>query len=51
VQAQLLGLSGAFLESLERPLLLPVQERSQQGVRVFVLDAAAARRWRDLLSR
>lgn len=51
VQNQLLGISGAFLESLERPSLLPVQERSQQGVRVFVLDGAAARRWRDRLVR
>jgi len=49
VQNLLLGISGAFLQSLERPSLLPAQERSQQGVRAFILDPAAARSWRSLL--
>lgn len=45
VQAMLLGLTGDFLLSLERPLLLPAQERRQQGVTAYVLDPEAARRW------
>lgn len=49
VQTLLLGLSGEFLHSLELPVLLPPQVRLQQGVRAFVLDPAAARRWRGRL--
>jgi len=49
VQTLLLGLSGDFLNSLELPVLLPAQVRFQQGVRAYVLDPAAARRWRRRL--
>ncbi|MFM7313097.1 MAG: alpha/beta fold hydrolase [Cyanobium sp.] len=49
VQALLLGLGGEFLQSLEAPQRLPPQIRSQQGVRAFVLDPRAARRWRGRL--
>lgn len=49
VQTLLLGLGSDFLHSLERPVLLPAQLRLQQGVRAYVLDPAAARRWRGRL--
>ena len=51
VQNLLLGISGAFLQSLESSSLLPAQERSQQGVRAYVLDGPLARRWHELLLR
>ena len=51
VQAMLLSLSDDFLQSLERPLLLPSQVRRQQGVTAYVLDPAAARRWWTRLKR
>ena len=50
VQNLLLGIGREFLLSLETPLLLPAQVRSQEGVRAYVLDPAAARRWRQRLS-
>lgn len=46
VQTLLLGLGSDFLHSLELPVLLPAQVRVQQGVRAYVLDPTAARRWR-----
>lgn len=49
VQTLLLGLGSDFLHSLELPVLLPAQVRLQQGVRAYVLDPAAARRWRGKL--
>ena len=49
VQTLLLGLGTEFLHSLELPLLLPAQVRSQAGVRAYVLDPATARRWRGRL--
>lgn len=49
VQTLLLGLGSDFLHSLELPVLLPAQVRLQQGVRAYVLDPAAARRWRSRL--
>ena len=49
VQTLLLGLGSEFLHSLELPMLLPAQVRLQQGVRAYVLDPAAARRWRRRL--
>jgi predicted dienelactone hydrolase len=49
VQTLLLGLGSDFLHSLELPVLLPAQVRLQQGVRAYVLDPAAARRWRGRL--
>lgn len=48
-QSLLLTLSSAFLQSLEEPQALPAQVLSQQGVRAFVLDPAAAQRWRGRL--
>jgi predicted dienelactone hydrolase len=49
VQTLLLGLGSEFLHSLKLPVLLPAQVRLQQGVRAYVLDPAAARRWRRRL--
>ena len=54
VQTLLLGLGAEFLHGLEQPRtlpapVLPAQVRRQQGVRAFVLDPAAARRWRGRL--
>jgi len=49
VQTLLLGLGSDFLHSLELPVTLPAQLRLQQGVRAYVLDPAAARRWRGRL--
>lgn len=49
VQTLLLGLGSDFLHSLDLPVLLPAQVRQQQGVRAYVLDPAAARRWRGRL--
>lgn len=49
VQDLLLGLGSEFLNSLELPMLLPAQMRLQPGVRAYVLDPAAARRWRGRL--
>jgi hypothetical protein len=46
VQNLLLGLGNEFLHSLEQPVLLPAQVRCQGGVRAYVLDPAAAGRWR-----
>ncbi len=51
VQGLLLGLGSDFLQGLPQgpqpALPLPSQVRRQQGVRAYVLDEAAARRWRD----
>jgi len=49
VQTLLLGLGSDFLRSLDLPVLLPAQVRLQPGVRAYVLDPAAARRWRGRL--
>lgn len=49
VQTLLLGLGSEFLNSLQQPGLLPAHVRLQQGVRAYVLDPAAARRWRRRL--
>lgn len=49
VQSALLRLSTEYLQSLEQPLLLPRQRRLQEGVTLDVLDAAAARDWKDAL--
>jgi predicted dienelactone hydrolase len=49
VQTLLLGLGSDFLHSLDLPVLLPAQVRLQPGVRAYVLDPAAARRWRGRL--
>jgi len=49
VQGLLLSLCSDFLQSLQpHPgLLLPSQERRQQGITAYVLDQGAARHWRD----
>ena len=49
VQGLLLGVGSEFLRSLDTPRPLPSQVRRQQGVRAFVLDPGAARRWRGRL--
>jgi hypothetical protein len=53
VQGVLLSLTSAFLDSLEPAGTagiaadpLPVQRRLQDGITAYVLDPAAARRWR-----
>ncbi len=51
VQRLLLRLTSEFLQTLEQPLLLPSQRLSQEGVTAYVLDPAAARRWRRLVGR
>jgi predicted dienelactone hydrolase len=45
VQGALLNLTTDYLQTLQQPLLLPAQRRRQEGVTLYVLDAAAARRW------
>jgi predicted dienelactone hydrolase len=49
VQALLLQLTLEFLESSRHPALLSSQQRDHAGVRAFVLDGAAARRWQGSL--
>jgi len=51
VQRLLLRLTSEFLQTLEQPLLFPSQRLSQEGVTAYVLDPAAARRWRRLVGR
>ncbi|MFM7086474.1 MAG: alpha/beta fold hydrolase, partial [Cyanobium sp.] len=46
VQNLMLELASEYLLRLERPLQLPAQVRHHQGVRAYVLDAAASRHWR-----
>lgn len=46
VQGMLLSLIHEFLASLEEPLLVPPQRRSQDGVTTWVLDPPTAARWR-----
>ncbi len=50
VQALLLQLTLEFLESARHPALLSVQRRDHAGVRAYVLDPLAARRWQRRLS-
>jgi predicted dienelactone hydrolase len=47
-QTMLLALSTEFLHLLAQPLALPAQQRSQAGMRAYVLDPQAAARWRQL---
>jgi predicted dienelactone hydrolase len=49
VQSLLLQLSLEFLESGRHPALLSAQRRQHGGVTAYVLDAAAARRWKATL--
>jgi len=49
VQALLLQLTLEFLESSQHPALLSAQRREHGGVSAYVLDAAAARRWKETL--
>jgi predicted dienelactone hydrolase len=49
VQALLLQLTLEFLESSRHPALLSAQRREHGGVSAYVLDAAAARRWKGTL--
>ena len=49
VQRLLLRLTSEFLQTLEQPLLLPPQRRVQEGVTAYVLDPAAAVRWRAMV--
>jgi hypothetical protein len=51
VQGLLLRLTSEFLLTLDQPIPLIAQERHQNGVRAFVLDPAAARRWQARLQR
>ncbi|MFM8605264.1 MAG: alpha/beta hydrolase [Cyanobium sp.] len=51
VQRLLLRLTSEFLQTLSQPLLLSSQRLSQEGVTAYVLDPAAARRWRRLVGR
>jgi predicted dienelactone hydrolase len=46
VQESLLSLIYEFLRSLEQPLTVPAQRRTQNGVTTWLLDPAAAGRWR-----
>ncbi|MEB3270969.1 MAG: alpha/beta fold hydrolase [Synechococcus sp.] len=47
-QNLLLALSLDFLQLVREPLALPAQLRSQEGIRAYVLDGAAASRWQAL---
>jgi predicted dienelactone hydrolase len=47
-QKLLLALSLDFLQLAREPLALPAQLRSQEGIRAYVLDGAAASRWQAL---
>jgi hypothetical protein len=49
VQRLLLRLTSEFLPTLEQPLLMPPQRREQEGVTAYVLDPAAAERWRAMV--
>jgi predicted dienelactone hydrolase len=49
VQALMLSLSSEFLQGLQRPRPLPVQRRLLAGVTAYVLDHAAAERWRSAI--
>jgi hypothetical protein len=49
VQRLLLRLTSEFLQTLEQPLLMPPQLRVQEGVKAYVLDPAAAGRWRAMV--
>ena len=49
VQRLLLRLTSEFLQTLEQPLLMPPQLRVQEGVTAYVLDPAAAGRWRAMV--
>jgi predicted dienelactone hydrolase len=49
VQSLLLQLSLEFLESGRHPALLSAQRRQHGGVTAYVLDVAAARRWKATL--
>jgi predicted dienelactone hydrolase len=49
VQALLLQLTLEFLESTQYPALLSTQRRDHGGLSAYVLDPAAARRWRGAL--
>ncbi|MEB3265685.1 MAG: alpha/beta fold hydrolase [Cyanobacteriota bacterium] len=50
VQGSLLSLIHEFLRSLEEPLPMPAQRRSQDGVTTWLLDPRTANRWRGDLS-
>jgi predicted dienelactone hydrolase len=49
VQSLLLQLTLEFLESDRHPALLSAQRREHDGVTAYVLDGAAARRWKGTL--
>jgi hypothetical protein len=51
VQRLLLSLTTEFLETLEEPRRLTPQQRTHRGAAAYVLDRAAARRWRATLPR
>ena len=51
VQGLLLHITTEFLQTIGRQRQLPAQQRRREEVRAYVLDPAAARRWRGSLGR